>query len=133
MISRALLIVLLLFFALSNALGALETVRWFDSELALHSAAELRYLLAFNAFWAFAFATALWAVTTSQRWAARGTIAVAMLYQAHLWLNRALLTRDTESMARLPFEAIISAATSLAVLILTMRQQAAARSSRGGA
>ncbi|MFN3706588.1 MAG: hypothetical protein ACK4WM_11425 [Thermoflexales bacterium] len=121
-LSRVLLSALLLLLAASNTLRAISIAGWLSSDL-VETAALLRYLFACSALWALGYAIACWGVARARPWAGHVTIGVAMTYQAHRWLNRLLLTRDTESMARLSLEATFSVAMTLALLALATLQR----------
>ena len=67
------------------------------------------YLAITSAVWALVFGACLWVVAMRLRWAAVAAILAGVLNQAHIWLDRLLFSRSTESMQTLGFAAILSA------------------------
>jgi len=67
------------------------------------------YIAITSGVWALIFAACLGAVLLNLRWGALAAILAGVLNQAHVWLDRLLFSRSTESMQTLGFAAILSA------------------------
>lgn len=67
------------------------------------------YIAVTSGLWAIVFAVCLGVVLMNLRWGALAAILAGVLNQAHVWLDRLLFSRSTESMQTLGFAAILSA------------------------
>lgn len=67
------------------------------------------YIAITSGLWAVIFGACLGVVMLNLRWGALAAILAGVLNQAHVWLDRLLFSRSTESMQTLGFAAILSA------------------------
>ena len=103
------LLLVLLGFAVSQVWRA--QIAWQQAQMLvdLPTALSPWYGVVTSAAWALIFATTLLMVWRHVRFAAVAAILAVVLNQAHVWLDRLLFSRSTESMQTLGFAALLSA------------------------
>ena len=104
-------------FCLSNLLRSVLAAQQLVQLPDVSASSSFAYVAVTSAGWAAVFAICTIAALLRQRWMAWAAILVAVFNQTHVWVDRLLFSRSTESFQTLGFAAFVSFLLLLIIII----------------